>query len=66
MTSSPDGQLAYVQNGLMNLKGPDDGSITLVDLQTLDTVGSIQTFKDAGFTVNMIEGMPDDPGAHAH
>lgn len=66
MAFSEDGRLGYVQNGLMNLEGVNDGSITLVDLQTLEAVGSIDTFKEAGFTVNMIEGMPDDPRAHAH
>ena len=61
-----DGLLAYVQNGLMNLEGINDGSITLVDLENMEAVGSIDTFKAAGFTVNMIEGMPDDPRAHTH
>lgn len=66
MIFSADGRLAYVQNGLMNLEGINDGSITVVDLEAMVAVGSIDTLKEAGFTVNMIEGMPDDPRAHAH
>jgi hypothetical protein len=38
----------------------------VVDLEALEAVGSIDTFRDAGLTVNMIEGMPDDPRAHTH
>lgn len=66
MAFSADGALAFVQNGLMNIDGINDGSITVVDLASLEAVDSIDTFKEAGFTVNMIEGMPDEPRAHAH
>jgi DNA-binding beta-propeller fold protein YncE len=66
MAFSADGSLGFVQNGLMNLDGLNDGSITVVDLEALEAVGSIDTFRDAGLTVNMIEGMPDDPRAHTH
>jgi hypothetical protein len=66
MAFSVDGTLAFVQNGLMNIDGLNDGSITVVDLVAMEAVGSTDTFRDAGFTVNMIEGMPDDPRAHTH
>ena len=61
MAFSPDGQ-----NGLMNIEGPNDGTITLVDLEAMEAMGRIDTFKDAGFTLNMIEGLPDDPRPHGH
>lgn len=63
---SEDGRLAFVQNGLANIEGINDGSISVVDLASMEKVGSIDTFKDAGFTVNMIEVLPDAEGAHTH
>ena len=63
---SDDGRLAFVQNGLANIEGINDGSISVVELATMEKVGSIDTFKDAGFTVNMIELLPDAEGAHSH
>lgn len=63
---SPDGQIAFVQNGLMNIDGINDGSISVIDLDAAEPIGSIDTFREAGFTVNMIEVMPDAPGGHTH
>jgi len=63
---SPDGRRAYVQNGLANIAGLNDGSISVIDLQTGDTVDSIDTFKDAGFTVNMIALTPEAEDSHTH
>lgn len=63
---SEDGRLAFVQNGLANIEGINDGSISVVDLATMEKVGSIDTFKDTGFTVNMIEVLPDAEAAHTH
>lgn len=66
IASSPDGRLACVQNRLIYVEGINDGSTTLVNLENLEAVGSIDTFKAAGFTVIMTEGMPEDPLAHTH
>lgn len=63
---SEDGRLALVQNGLANIEGINDGSISVVDLELMKTIDSIDTFKTAGFTVNMIELLPDSPHVHSH
>lgn len=63
---SEDGSLALVQNGLANVEGINDGSISVVDLDRMETIRQIDTFKDAGFTVNMIELLPESPGVHTH
>jgi DNA-binding beta-propeller fold protein YncE len=56
---STDGQLAYVQNSLINIEGMNDGSISVIDLETGDKVDSIDTFKDAGLTINTIVLTPE-------
>ncbi len=56
---SPDGRLAFVQNGILNLPGFSDGSITVVDLESLEVIDTIDTFKDAGYAINHILMLPD-------
>lgn len=63
---SPDGTRAYVQNGLANIEGINDGSISVIDLETGTTVDSIDTFRDAGLTVNMIAPTPEAEDLHTH
>ncbi len=63
---SPDGSRAFVQNGLANIEGINDGSISVIDLETGTKTGSIDTFKDAGFTVNMIALTPEAEDTHTH
>jgi DNA-binding beta-propeller fold protein YncE len=63
---SPDGRRAYVQNGLANIDGVNDGSISVIDLETGTKSDSIDTFKDAGFTVNMIALTPEAADTHTH
>ena len=63
---SPDGSRAYVQNGLANIEGINDGSISVIDLETGTKTDSIDTFKDAGFTVNMIALTPEAEDSHTH
>jgi DNA-binding beta-propeller fold protein YncE len=53
-----DGRFAYVQNSLLNLPSMNDGSITLVDLNKGEAVGSIDTLKDQGFAPNSIVLLP--------
>ena len=55
---SPDERYAFVQNGVPNLPGFSDGSITVVDLEKLEVVDSIDTFKDAGYAINHILMLP--------
>jgi DNA-binding beta-propeller fold protein YncE len=54
MTFSPDGRTAFVQNSFLNLPGLHDGSITVVDLERGEAVGSIDTLKRQGLTPNNI------------
>ncbi|MEO9299893.1 YncE family protein [Devosia alba] len=63
---SPDGNRAYVQNSLINIPGTNDGSISVIDLVEGAKVGSIDTFKDAGLTVNTIMLTPEAEDFHAH
>lgn len=61
-----DGRLAFVQNSLLNLPGMNDGSITVVDLDRGEVIGSVDTLKDQGFAPNSIVLLPDwnDPAGH--
>ena len=63
---SPSEDRAYVQNGLLNLPGMNDGSITVIDLQKLEVEGTIQTFKMAGLVPNSITMLPEwyHPAGH--
>lgn len=63
---SPDGKRAYVQNSLINLPGMNDGSISVIDLAAGEKIGSIDTFKDAGLTINTIVPPPEAEDFHAH
>ncbi len=53
-----DWRHAFVQNALLNLPGMSDGSITVVDLQTEEVVGSVDTLKEQGFNPNSIVLLP--------
>ena len=63
---SPDGNRAYVQNSLINIPGMNDGSISVIDLVKGEKIGSIDTFKDAGLTINTIMLTPEAEDFHAH
>jgi DNA-binding beta-propeller fold protein YncE len=54
-----DEKLGFVQNALLNLPGMDDGSITVVDLEKGEVVGSVDTLKDMGFNPNSLVLLPE-------
>jgi hypothetical protein len=54
-----DEKYGFVQNALLNLPGMDDGSITVVDLQKGEVVGSVTTLKDMGFNPNSLVLLPE-------
>ena len=56
---SPDGRYAFVQNGLVNLPGLSDGSITVIDLDKMEVFDNITTLKDAGYAINHILMLPE-------
>ncbi|MCH8214282.1 MAG: YncE family protein [Proteobacteria bacterium] len=53
-----DWKYGFVQNAFINLKGMDDGSITVVDLQKQEVIGSVDTLKNLGFNPNSIVLLP--------
>jgi len=53
-----DERYAYVQNALLNLPGLSDGSITVIDLQKGERIGSIETLKNMGFNPNCMVLLP--------
>ena len=61
-----DENLAYVQNGLLNIPGINDGSITVVDLNNLEILDTIDTFKNSGKVPNSITLLPKwyNPAGH--
>jgi 6-phosphogluconolactonase (cycloisomerase 2 family) len=61
-----DGRSAYAQNMLLNLPGMSDGSIMVVDLNTEQVIGRIDTLKNAGFNRNRMALMPEwnEPAGH--
>ena len=59
MALTPDERTAFVQNGVLNLPGLSDGAITVVDLEKLEVIDSIDTFKDAGYAINHILMLPE-------
>lgn len=63
---SSDGSRAYVQNSLLNIEGMNDGSISVIDLETGKKIDSIDTFKDAGLTINTIVLTPEAEDFHSH
>jgi hypothetical protein len=54
-----DWKLAFVQNAFINLPGMNDGSITVVDLETMETIGTIDTLKNMGLNPNLIVLLPE-------
>ena len=61
-----DGRYAFVQNNLLGLPGMSDGSITVIDLEKEEVVGSIDTLKNMGLNPNLIVLLPEwnDPAGH--
>jgi len=61
-----DGKYGFVQSALLNLPGMSDGSVSVVDLQTLKVVKSMDTLKNMGFNPNSIVLLPpwNEPGGH--
>ena len=55
---SPSEEKAYVQNSLLNLPGMNDGSITVINLESLEVEGNIDTLKDLGLAPNSITMLP--------
>ncbi|HSF94515.1 MAG TPA: hypothetical protein VLA52_05765, partial [Thermohalobaculum sp.] len=53
-----DEKYGFVQNALLNLPGMDDGSITVIDLEKGEVVGSVDTLKDMGFNPNSLVLLP--------
>ena len=44
MTFSPEERIAYIENGILNYPGLSDGSITVINLDKLEEIDSIDTF----------------------
>ncbi len=55
---SPDEKYAFVQNSFLNLPDMDDGSISVIDLQKMEKVHSIDTLKTLGYKPNCILMLP--------
>jgi DNA-binding beta-propeller fold protein YncE len=55
---SPDEKYAIVQNSFLNLPNMDDGSISVIDLEKMEKIASIDTLKNLGFKPNCIVMMP--------
>ncbi len=55
---TPDEKLAFVQNNFLDLKGMNDGSITVIDLETEKVIGQLDTLKKAGLNPNLIVLLP--------
>ncbi len=55
---SPDENYLYAQNGLLNLPGLNDGSITVIDASNYKVLTEITTFRDRGQTTNCIIVLP--------
>ena len=54
-----DWKYAFVQNSLLNLPGMSDGSITVVDLEKEEVIGSVDTLKNMGYNPNSIILLPE-------
>lgn len=54
-----DERYGFVQNALLNLPGMSDGSITVVDLQKGEVVGSVDTLKEMGLNPNSLVLLPE-------
>jgi DNA-binding beta-propeller fold protein YncE len=55
---SPDEHYAFVQNSFVNLPEMNDGSISLIDLEKGEKIGSIDTLKRQGLNPNSIALLP--------
>ena len=53
-----DRRYAFVQNAFINLKGMDDGSIKVIDMNSEKVVASVDTLKNLGFNPNCIVLLP--------
>ena len=58
---SPDEHYAFVQNSFVNLPEMNDGSITVIDLEKGEKIGSIDTLKRQGLNPNSIALLPAKP-----
>jgi DNA-binding beta-propeller fold protein YncE len=54
-----DERYGFVQNALLNLPGMNDGSITVIDLEKGEVVGSVDTLKDMGLNPNSLVLLPE-------
>lgn len=63
---SPDERFAIVQNNFLNLPEMNDGSISVIDLQKMEKIASINTLKDKGWKANSILMMPQWHTDDAH
>jgi hypothetical protein len=52
-------QYAFVQNSFLNLPDMDDGSISVIDLEKLKKIATIDTLKEQGFNPNCIVLLPE-------
>ena len=48
-----------MQNSLLNLPGMSDGSITVIDLEAMAVIGSVDSLKNQGLNPNSLTAMPD-------
>ncbi|MDD5214326.1 MAG: YncE family protein [Methylococcales bacterium] len=55
---TPDEKYAIVQNSFINLPEMDDGSFSVIDLQKMEKIKTIDTLKNQGFKPNCIVMMP--------
>ncbi|MEE8119521.1 MAG: YncE family protein, partial [Gammaproteobacteria bacterium] len=54
-----DGRYAWVQNSFINLPGMSEGSITVVDLEKMEVVDTMNTFAENGFNPNCMVLLPE-------
>ena len=54
-----DERYGFVQNALLNLPGMNDGSITVIDLNAGEVVGSVDTLKEMGLNPNSLVLLPE-------
>jgi hypothetical protein len=53
-----DWKYGFVQNAFVNLKGMDDGSIKVIDLESEKVIASVDTLKNKGLNPNSIVLLP--------
>jgi len=58
--------IAYVQNGLLNIPGINDGSITVIDINNYEILDIIDIFKNNNMVPNSITLLPEwyNPAGH--